>query len=55
MARITIFRPDGQKIFDKVEVTAVENGVVHFSVPRGSNEFDAQSILTNLPFIIEGD
>ena len=55
MARITIFRPDGQRSYDKVEVTSVENGVVMFSIPRGTKEFDTQSVTTNLPFIIEGE
>lgn len=55
MARITIFRPDGQRSYDKVEVTSVENGVVMFSVPKGTNEFETQSVTTNLPFIIEGE
>jgi hypothetical protein len=55
VAKITIFRPDGKQSFEKVEVTSVENGVVQFSIPRGTNEFDAQSVTTNLPFLIEGD
>jgi hypothetical protein len=55
VAKITIFRPDGQQSFEKVEVTSVGNGVVMFSVPRGTNEFEAQSITTTLPFIIEGE
>jgi len=55
VARITIFRPDGPRSYEKVEVTSVENGVVMFSIPRGSNEFDAQSVTTNLPFLIEGE
>ena len=55
MARITIYRPDGQRSYDKIEVTSVENGVVMFSIPRGTTEFETQSITTNLPFIIEGE
>lgn len=55
MAKITIFRPDGQRSYEKVEVTSVENGVVMFSIPRGKGEFDAQSMTTNLPFLIEGE
>ena len=55
VAKITIFRPDGQRSYDKVEVTSFENGVVMVSIPRGTNEFEAQSVTTNLPFIIEGE
>lgn len=55
MAKITVFRPDGQRSYDKVEVTSVENGVVMFSIPRGANEFETQSVTTNLPFLIEGE
>ena len=55
MAKLTLFRPDGQRSYDKVEVTSVENGVVMFSIPKGDKEFDTQSITTNLPFIIEGE
>lgn len=55
MAKITVFRPDGQRTYEKVEVTSVENGVVMFSIPRGTNEFETQSVTTNLPFMIEGD
>jgi hypothetical protein len=53
VAKITIFHPDGQRSYDKVEVTSVENGVVMFSIPRGTNEFEKQSVTTNLPFMIE--
>ena len=55
VAKITIFRPDGQRTYDKVEVTSVENGVVMFSIPRGTRELESQSVTTNLPFIIEGE
>ena len=55
MAKLTLFRPDGQRTYDKVEVTSVENGIVMFSVPKGDKEFDTQSITTNLPFLIEGE
>ena len=55
MARITLFRPDGQRTYEKVEVTSVENGVVMFSIPRGTKEFETQSVTTNLPFLIEGE
>ena len=55
MARITIFRPDGQRSYEKVEITSVEYGVVMFSIPRGTKEFETQSVTTNLPFIIEGE
>ena len=55
LAKITVFRPDGQRTYEKVEVTSVENGVVMFSIPRGTNEFETQSVTTNLPFMIEGD
>jgi len=55
VAKITIFRPDGARSYDKVEVTSVENGVVMFSIPKGTNEFETQSVTTNLPFMIEGE
>ena len=55
MAKITIFRPDGPKSYDQVDVTSIENGVVMFSVPEGTNQFQTQSVTTNLPFIIEGE
>ena len=55
MARITIFRPDGQRTYEKVDVTSVENGVVMFSIPGKTNQLASQSVTTNLPFIIEGE
>jgi hypothetical protein len=55
VARITIFRPDGQRSYDKVEVPSVENGVVMFSIPKGTKAFETQSVTTNLPVIIEGE
>jgi hypothetical protein len=55
VAKITIFRPDGQRSYDKVDVSSIENGVVMFSIPSGNNQFETHSVTTNLPFIIEGD
>ena len=55
MAKITIFRPDGQRTYEHVEVTSVENGVVMFSVPGKASQLASQSVTTNLPFIIEGE
>ena len=55
MAKITVFRPDGQRTYEKVEVTSVENGVIMFSIAKGSSEFETQSVTTNLPFMIEGE
>ena len=55
MAKITIFRPDGQRSYDKVAVTSVENGVVMFTIPKGTTEFEVQSVTTNLPFMIESE
>ena len=55
MAKITIFRPDGQRSYEKVDITSVENGVVMFSIPKGTSEFETQSVTTNLPFMIEGE
>ncbi len=55
MAKITIFRPDGQRSYEKIDITSVENGVVMFSIPGGNNPLEAQSVTTNLPFMIEGE
>jgi len=55
VAKITIFRPDGQRSYEKVDITSVENGVVMFSIPKGTSEFETQSVTTNLPFMIEGE
>jgi len=55
VARITIFRPDGQRTYENVDVTSVENGVVMFSIPGKTNQIASQSVTTNLPFIIEGE
>jgi hypothetical protein len=55
VARITIFRPDGQRTHENVDVTSVENGVVMFSIPGKTNQLASQSVTTNLPFIIEGE
>ncbi len=53
VAKITIFRPDGQRSYDKVEVNSVESGVVNFSIEARTNEHTRQSFMTNLPFMIE--
>jgi hypothetical protein len=53
VAKITIFRPDGQQSYDEVEVNSVENGVVNFSIEGKTNKYSRQSFFTNLPFIIE--
>ena len=55
VAKITIFHPDGQRSYDKVDITSVENGVVMFSIPGKDNQFETQSVTTNLPFMIEGE
>lgn len=55
MARITIFRPDGQRCYEKVMVTSAENGIVMFSIPKASDQSGTQVITTNLPFLIEGE
>ena len=55
MAKITIFRPDGQQSYENVEVNSVENGVVNFSIESGTDKFKRLSFFTNLPFMIEHD
>jgi len=55
VARITIFRPDGQRCYEKVMVTSAENGIVMFSIPKASDQSGTQVITTNLPFLIEGE
>jgi hypothetical protein len=55
VAKITIFRPDGQRTYDQVDISSIEDGVVMFSIPEGTNQFQTQSVTTNLPFIIEGE
>lgn len=54
MAKITIFRPDGQKVYDNINVTSIEGGAVMFVIPSGTSQFQTETITTNLPFFIEG-
>jgi hypothetical protein len=53
VAKITIFRPDGQQSYENAEVNSVENGVANFSVEDRSEKYVRKSFLTNLPFMIE--
>ncbi|MGO9402940.1 MAG: hypothetical protein ACLPVW_05650 [Terriglobales bacterium] len=55
VAKITIFRPDGQRSYEKIAITSIENGVVMFSVPGTNNQFETLSVTTNVPFVIEGE
>jgi len=53
--KITVFRPDGQQVYDNVAVNSVENGILNFSVDDRNNQSIRQSFVTNLPFMIEHD
>jgi hypothetical protein len=53
VARITVFRPDGQQTYDKVEVNSIDNGVINFSIEARTEQYVRRVFATNLPFMVE--
>ena len=53
MIQLTVYKPDGQKLYPNVTDLRTEDGVLKFDTRTNPSDNAYSTVRTNLPFIVE--